>query len=139
MSYLKEDSLKKLYMFMIYRDDDENIFMKEYSSWKDLDSVFNTIPSNNLLSKSIKTFFLADISLKPNYIVNILPSNYSKENIKTYFDFLKMSFSVLKKKKDNDLLLYQKRYIKGRGKTVIIVSSKSNIPYSKEYLYNLNV
>ena len=120
MDIITENDVKNLKMSIGYKRKNGKISIKDYSDYKDFEKVFNKMPKSNPLIKGVESnmFSIYSIGVEKQS-KNFLPNNYTDEDLKKYFEYIKNSFKEIQK--DKKFILLQTRYSNGKNKTVIAI------------------
>jgi hypothetical protein len=120
MDIITENDVKDLKMSIGYKRKSGKINIKDYSDYKDFEKVFNKMPKSKPLVKGVESelFSITTTGLTKQESI-FLPENYTEKELINYFDFIKKSFK--RTQKENDVILLQKRYSKGKNKTTIVI------------------
>jgi hypothetical protein len=119
MELITENDIKNLKMSIGYKRKNGMINIKDYSTYKDFEKVFNKMPKSKSLVKGVETtvFLISVYNLTKDK--SSLPNNYTEKELMSYFEFINKYFKTAKESKN--IVILQTRYSKGKNKTVIAV------------------
>lgn len=121
MELINEKDIKNLKMSIGYRKKDGiKINIKDYSTYKDFEKLFNKMPKSKSLIKGVQSTLFSIYSMGvTKQSGSFLPANYTTEDLKEYFEYIKNSFKEIQENKD--FILLQTRYSNGKNKIAIVV------------------